>query len=102
MIVTIARPKYDVVMVCRDNKQMAKVYVWHDGKVTNLYVRKAYRGDKSVLDELADAVKMIYRAYPKLYGYASPKAGKDKQEALKRLYRRYGAVNVSGNKMVLK
>ena len=98
MIAIEVRQKYHCVTVCRDNKQLAKVYIWDSGLISNLYVRKAYRGDITILNELASGIE-IYRARP-LFGYASPKQGLEKREALKRLYRRYGFINIKGNKIV--
>lgn len=98
MIGIESRKDYDCVTILRGAEQVAKVYIRHNGLISNLYVRKKYRGNLSILDELAMAINK-YQARP-LYGYASPKQGVEKREALKRLYRRYGFKNIKGNKIV--
>lgn len=84
----------------RDDKQVGKAYVWPNGLITNLYIVKKFRGDISIFNELMVGIKENFKDLP-LFLYAVPKQGKDKKDALKRLYARHGFVNVSGDKMIL-
>lgn len=97
MINIVERKEYWLVEVYQDDNKKAKAYVWKKGLISNLYIRKPYRGDNSVLKELYVGISMFNHLG--LYGYASPKQGLEKRDALKRLYRRYGFENKKGNKI---
>jgi len=95
----IEREKYWLIEVHQNGVKKAKAYVWKNkGLISNLYVRKEYRGDPMVLNDLWLGISSFQDLG--LYGYASPKGRLEKREALKRLYRRYGFKNIKGNKLV--
>lgn len=97
MIIIDKRNGYDaIISQTVDGLQQGKVYVnITTGLVSNLYIRKRYRGDLSVLKAIIGTLISKYK-----FGYASPKQGIERRPALIRLYRRIGFYNKSTNKVV--
>jgi hypothetical protein len=102
MIEIIGRGTYNAYFIKNDNKVAAKVYIHNNGLISNLYIRKNYRGNKEVLKELLLVIESATQSFEMLYGYASPKGLKtdSRRKALIRLYSRYGFINTNNNKVV--
>lgn len=98
----IGRDTYNAYFI-KDGKNTAgKVYIHNNGLISNLYIRKKYRGNKDVIHEMYLVIDSVSKTSKSLFGYASPKGLKteSRRKALLRLYARYGFMNTNNNKVV--
>jgi hypothetical protein len=102
MIEIIGRGSYNAYFIKNEGKVAAKLYIHNSGLISNLYVRKNYRGNPEVLKEVLLIIETASKSFEMLYGYASPKGTKtdSRRKALIRLYSRYGFINTNNNKVV--
>jgi hypothetical protein len=102
MIEIIGRVTYNAYFIKHEGKTAAKVYINNNGLISNLYIRKNYRGNPDVVKELLLVIDGATKSFEILFGYASPKGVKtdSRRKALLRLYARYGFKNTKNNKVV--
>ncbi len=96
------RETYNAYFIKDGDNIAAKVYIHNKGLISNLYIRKNYRGNHQVSNDLFSVIDAASKSFKMLYGYVSPKGVKtdSRRKALIRLYSRYGFVNTNNNKVV--